>query len=321
MKSIAIAALLAATLGAGAAAAQTYPAHAVKLVVPYAAGGLPDTMARLVGQKVSEALGQQFIVDNRPSAGGIVGCELVAKSPADGYTLLVADVSQTAINPHLYARLPYDPLKDYAAVSLMGIAPLFLVAHPSVPANNFRDLIALVKSKPGQFNYGSSGTGSVHHLSMEALKTAFGLDMVHVPYKGTGQSVPALLGGQVALLYSAGPSIVPHVKTGKVKILAVNTAKRSPQAPDVPTVAEFGVPDYDYPAEIGVMAPAGTPAPIIAKLSAELQKAVRLPEVSVRFAQLGIDPVASSAEEYAARTRSAYQRYEKVVKDSGAKVD
>lgn len=270
---------------------------------------------------MSEALGQQFIVDNRPSAGGIVGCELVAKSPADGYTLLVADVSQTAINPHLYARLPYDPLKDYAAVSLMGIAPLFLVAHPSVPANNFRDLIALVKSKPGQFNYGSSGTGSVHHLSMEALKTAFGLDMVHVPYKGTGQSVPALLGGQVALLYSAGPSIVPHVKTGKVKILAVNTAKRSPQAPDVPTVAEFGVPDYDYPAEIGVMAPAGTPAPIIAKLSAELQKAVRLPEVSVRFAQLGIDPVASSAEEYAARTRSAYQRYEKVVKDSGAKVD
>ena len=310
-----------AFLVTGTAAAQGYPTRPVKLVVPYAAGGLPDTIARLVGPKLADALGQQFVIENRGGAGGISGTEQVAKAQPNGYTLLVADVAQIAINPHLYAKLPYDALKDLAPVSLMGFAPLFLVAHPSVPANDLRALVELVKSKPGQLNYGSSGTGSLHHLSMEALKTALGLDIVHVPYKGTGQSVPALLGGQVALLYSAGPSIVPHVKAGKVRMLAVNTAKRSPQAPDVPAVSELGIADYDYPAEIGLLGPAGTPAPTVVRLSAEVARAVHLPDVVERFAALGIDPVGSSPEAYAARNRAAYEKYEKVVRQSGARVD
>lgn len=321
MKTLMLALLVAATGVATPASAQDYPAHPVKLVVPYAAGGLPDTMARVAGQKVGDALGQSFVVDNRGGAGGIVGTEAVAKSPPDGYTLLVADVAQIAINPHLYATLPYDGLKDFAPVSLMGIAPLFLVANPSLPVNNLRELVDYVRANPGKVSYGSSGIGSIHHLSMEAFKHAFGLNMIHVPYKGTGQSVPALLGGQVSLLFSAGPSIMQHWKAGKLKVLAVNSAKRSPQAPDVPTIAESGVPGFDYPAEIGVLAPAGTPAPVVARLSAEFAKAVKQPDVAERFAALGIDPVGSTAEAYAAHNREAYKKYEAVVKQSGARVE
>src|SRR5687767_233571 len=221
-----------------AAAAQDYPNRPIRVIVPYAAGGLPDTMARLVGAKMGEALGQQIVVDNRGGAGGIVGTTEVAKAAPDGYVLLVADVGQIAINPHLFAKLPYEPLKDLVGVSLLGTAALYLVAHPSVPANSMQELIALVKAQPGKFSYGSSGIGSIHHLATEALKVGLGLDIVHVPYKGTGQSVPALLGGQVSLLYAALPSIQGHVKDGKVKILAVSTPQRSPQAPDVPTAAD-----------------------------------------------------------------------------------
>ena len=306
---------------AAAVAAEDYPARPIRMVVPYAAGGLPDTIARLIGQRLADALGQQVIVENRGGAGGIAGTEQVAKAAPDGYTLLVADVGQLAINPHLYSKLPYDPVKDLVAVSLAGTAPLFLVVHPSVPAANFTELIALARAKPGALTYGSSGTGSIHHLSMEALKSAFGLDIVHVPYKGTGQSVPALLGGQVSMLFSAGPSLVSHLKTGGVRVLAVNTAKRSAQAPDVPAIAEFGVADYDYPAEIGVLAPAGTPAAIVSKLSAEIARAVKHTETAQRFAQLGIDPVGSTAEAYAAQNRLAYERYARVVRIAGAKLD
>ncbi|HEY7238753.1 MAG TPA: tripartite tricarboxylate transporter substrate binding protein [Burkholderiales bacterium] len=309
------------TLLSFAAWTQPYPSRAVKVVVPYAAGGLPDTIARLVGQKLGESLGQPMVVENRGSAGGIVGTTEVAKAPPDGYTLLVADVTQIAVNPHLFANLPYDPLKELAGVSLLGTSPLYLVAHPSLKVNDMKELIALARSQPGKISYGSSGLGSIHHLAMEALKTGLKLDLVHVPYKGTGQSVPALLGGQVGLLYSALPSIESHVKAGKVKLLAISTARRSPQTPEVPTVAESGIPGYEFIAEIGYYAPAGTPREIVSRLAAEAQKAVKLPDVVQRFRQLGIDPVGSSPEAYDGWNRASYQKYARVVQAAGVKIE
>ena len=304
------------------ASAQQYPVRPVRIVVPYAAGGLPDTMGRLVAQRLTEGFGQQFIIDNRPGAGGIGACELVAKAAADGYTLLVADVSQTAINLALYSKLPYDTLRDFAPVSIIGTSAQFLTVHASVPASTLTELIALARAKPGQMRYGSSGIGSLHHLGMEVLKSALGLDIVHVPYKGTAQSIPALLGGEVSIAFAALPSIVQHIKTGRVKLLAVNTLKRSSQAPDVPTVAEVtGIADFDYPPLIGVLAPAGTPRATVARIAAGIATAVRHPEVVQRFGVLGIDPVGSTPEAYAAQTRRDIERYARAVKASGAKVE
>jgi tripartite-type tricarboxylate transporter receptor subunit TctC len=301
--------------------AQEWPAKAVRMVVPYAAGGLPDTMTRILAQPLGEALGQQIVVDNRPGAGGISGSELVAKSAPDGYVLLVADVGQVAINPHLYPKLPYDPLRDFAAVSLVGTSALFLVAHQSIPANSFAELVALAKARPGQLNYGSSGNGSIHHLATEVLKASLGLDIVHVPYKGTGQAVPALLGGQVSLLFSALPSIEAHVKAGKLRLLAVSTAKRSPEAPEVPAIAELGVPGFDYTPEIGILAPAATPDAIVQKLAVEIARAVRHPDTVQRFVPLGIAPVGSTPQAYAAVIRASYDKYARAVKLSGARAD
>jgi len=312
---------LLATLVVACAAHAQYPARPIKIVVPYAAGGLPDTMTRAVTPKLGEALGQAVVVENMGGAGGISGVTEVARSSADGYTLLVADVGQIAINPHLFSKLPYAPLKDLAPVSLIGTSPLYLVAHPSVPANSLQQLVAYAKAHPGKLNYGSSGIGSIHHLATEALKAGFGIDIVHVPYKGTGQSVPALLGGQVALLYSALPSIAGHLKDGKVKILAISSAKRSAQTPEVPTVAESGIPGYDYVAEIGMLAPAGTPREIVQRLAGEIAKVVKQPDVVQRFTQLGIDAVGSTPEAYATLNKSDYEKYAKLVKASGAKID
>jgi len=315
----AVAAVLAC---AGVAGAQNYPVRPVRMVVPYAAGGLPDTMTRLAAVKITEILKQQVVVDNRPGAGGIGACELVANATPDGYTLLIADVAQTAINPALYAKLPYDTLRDFAPVSLMGTSAQFLTANASVPANSLKELIALVKAKPGQIRYGSGGIGSVHHLSMEALKTPLGLDIIHVPYKGNGVAIPAMIGGEVALVFSALPAIEGHLKTGRVKLLAVNTQKRSPQAPNVPTVGEVtGIKDYDYPPAIGVLAPAKTPKAVINKLAAAIAKAVHHPDVAGRYITLGIEPVGNTPEQYLAQTRVDIAKYAKAVKASGVKVE
>ncbi|MSQ73005.1 MAG: tripartite tricarboxylate transporter substrate binding protein [Betaproteobacteria bacterium] len=320
--ALASALLVAVSRDAGAqAAAAAYPNKPVKMVVPYASGGLPDVMSRLVAQRLSDSLGQQFVVDNRPSAGGIVACELVARAAPDGYTLLVADVGQVAINPAIYSKLSYDPVKDFAPIGLMGTAPMFLVIHSSVPATGLKELIALVKSKPGQYNYGSSGIGSIHHLTMEMIKAQTGMEITHVPYKGSGQAVPAVVGGQVPMLLSALPSIAPHVKSGTLRILAVGTAKRTPQAPGVPTFAELGVPEVEFLPEIGLLAPAGTPAAIVARLSAEVAKAVRNPDTVQRFAALGIDPVGDTPESYAALIKSDIAKYAKAVRISGTKAD
>ena len=314
--------ILGAAAWATAAGAQNYPVRPIRAVVPYAAGGLPDTMIRIAAQRMTETLGQQVVVDNRPGAGGIAGCELVANATPDGYTLLIADVAQTAINPALFAKLPYDTIRDFAPVSLMGTSGQFLVAHVSVPANTLPELIKLAKSKPGQLRYGSGGVGSIHHLSMEALKSPLGLDIVHVPYKGTGQAVPALLAGEVSLLFSALPSIAPHVKAGRLKLLAVNTSKRNAQAPDVPTIAEItGIPDFDYPPAIGVLAPAKTPKAVIDRLADAISKAVLHPDTVTRFTALGIDPVGNTPAQYTAQTRLDIAKYAKAVKASGVKVD
>ena len=309
-------------LSAANAAAQPYPTKPVRVVVPYAAGGLPDTMTRLVATRLTEALKQQFVIDNRPGAGGIGACELVARANADGYTLLVADVGQTAINPALYAKLPYDPLKDFAPVSIMGTSAQFIAAHVSVPANTLNELIALAKAKPGALRYGSGGIGSLHHLSMEALNGPLGLKLVHVPYKGTAQSVPALISGEVSLAMSALPSLAPHRAGGRIKLLAVNTLKRSAQAPDVPTVAEVtGIKDFDYPPVIGILAPSATPRAIVNLLSASIAQAVRHRDIVQRYTTLGIDPVGSSPEEYAAQNRTDFVKYAKLVKAAGVKAE
>jgi tripartite-type tricarboxylate transporter receptor subunit TctC len=316
-----VAAAFAVAFSTSLAAQDGYPSKPVRWIVPYAAGGLPDTIARVVAQKVSESLGQQVTVENRGGAGGIPGTEAAARAAPDGYTFLIADVGQVAINPHLYAKLSYDPAKDLAPVSLIATANLFLVANAGVPAKDFAELVALAKAQPGKLNYGSSGIGSIHHLATESLKASLGIDIVHVPYKGTGESVPAMVGGQVALVYSSLPSIASHVKAGRVKVLAVSTIKRSPSAPDVPTIAELGVAGYDFAPEIGLLAPAGTPPAIVTRMSQEIAKALKSPEVAQRFAQLDIEPVGSTPAEYAARIRAANDKYAQAVKVSGARID
>ncbi|HTO51254.1 MAG TPA: tripartite tricarboxylate transporter substrate binding protein [Burkholderiales bacterium] len=321
LSKLAAAAFALAAASSPTAAQDGYPSKPVRWIVPYSAGGLPDTIARVVAQKVSESLGQQVTIENRGGAGGITGSEAVARAAPDGYTFLVADVGQVAINQHLYAKLPYDPNRDLVPVGLIATANLFLVANAAVPVKDFGELVALARAKPGVLNYGSSGVGSIHHLSMEALKSALGLEIVHVPYKGTGQSIPALVGGDVTIAYSAMPSIAAHVKAGRVKVLAVSTIKRSTSAPDVPTIAELGVPGYDFAPEIGLLAPTGTPPAIVTRMSQEVAKAVQSPEVAQRFAQLDIEPVGSTPAEYAARIRAADEKYAQAVKVSGARLD
>jgi tripartite-type tricarboxylate transporter receptor subunit TctC len=314
-------------LVAGAASAQTpsagsgrsYPDRPVKLVVGYAPGGLPDTVARIVGQALGERWHLQPVVENRPGANSIVGAELVAKATPDGYTLLVTDNSTTAINPFLYKKLPYGS-KDLAPVSMIARAPLYLAANPSFPANNLKELIELVKANPGKYSYGSSGIGSTHHLCQESMDAALGLQITHVPYKGTGQSVPAVVGGQVQLVWSAYPSLAAFVKDGKLKLLAVNSLKRTPAAPNLPAVAEI-VPGFNFSPTIGVFAPAGTPKDIIMKIASDVAEAVKEPEVVKRLGNLDIQPIGSTPEEYAADLRADDERYSKAVKISGAKVD
>jgi tripartite-type tricarboxylate transporter receptor subunit TctC len=302
--------------------AQPYPARPVRVVVPYAAGGLPDTMARLVAQRLTQSLGQQFVVDNRPGAGGIGACELVAHSAPDGYTLLVADTPQTAVNVWLYAKLPYDTLRDFAPLSIIGTSTQFLVASATLPAANLNELVSLARAKPGELRYASSGIGSLQHLGMETLKSALRLDIVHVPYKGNGQAVPAMLAGEVSLVFSAFPAIVQYMKAGRVRLLAVNRSKRSVYAPDVPTIAELtGIADFDYPPLIGVLAPARTPRGVISRVADGIAAAVQHPELKQRFSALAIDGVGSTPEAYAKQIRIDIEKYAKAVKAANLRVD
>jgi tripartite-type tricarboxylate transporter receptor subunit TctC len=313
-------AALAAAQGALAQGAKGYPDRAVKVVVGYSPGGLPDTIARLVGQKLSEAWGQQFVVENKPGANGILGAEFVAKAAPDGYTLLMTDNSTHAIIPFLFTKLPYDADRDLIPVSLTARAPLFLAVHSSVKANSFPELIALIKAAPGKYSYGSSGIGSTHHLCMAYLAASLNLEMVHVPYKGTGQSVPALVGGQVPMVFSGYPTLASHAKEGKIRLIAINSLKRSELAPDVPAIAET-IPGFDFAPTFGLFAPAGTPRDVMVKIGADVARVVKLPDVVERMKSLGIDPIGASGDEWAKLLKADAERYAKAVKISGAKVE
>lgn len=312
---------LAAALPAGVRAQSGSSPRTLRLVVPYPPGGLPDTMARVIAQRLVDAGAAQAVVENRPGAGGILACELVAKAPPDGGTLLVADLGQTAINGALYASLPYDTLRDFAPVSLLGTSPFFLAVHASTGWRTLADLVAAAKARPGALSYGSSGNGSPHHLAMETLKARVGMDITHVPYKGSGQSTPALLGGQVPALFTVLSTVAGPVKAGTIRLLAVASATRTPQAPDVPTFAELGVKDMLFLPSVGVLAPSATPAATIARLGADIARAVKHPESAERFNALGIEPLGNTPEEYAVQLRRDIAYYAQAVKLSGAKAD
>jgi tripartite-type tricarboxylate transporter receptor subunit TctC len=314
------AALVLAAACFASASAQEYPNRTAKIFVPYAAGGVPDVLARLLAQRLSATLSQPFVVENKPGAGGIPAVMSAVKAPADGYTLLVADVAQTAINPHLFKDLPYDTLRDLAPVSILANSPVYVVASAAAPIGSFAELVAYARANPGRLSYGSAGIGSIHHISMESIKAALGIDVVHVPYKGSGQSVPAFLAGDVPIVLTALPALGPHVRAGKARLLAITSGSRSAQTPEVPSVSEF-IPGYDFFAEIGLLAPAGTPAAVVSKLAAESAKAMRRPDTVERLTALGLEPVGGTPEAFTALVRSNLERFAKAVKISGARVN
>jgi tripartite-type tricarboxylate transporter receptor subunit TctC len=294
------------------------PGQTIRFIVPYAAGGLPDTVARLVGQRLQERIGQSVVVENRPGGNGSIAAASLAGAPADGCNLLVTDGSIVSINPRLYAKLSYDPARDFVPVALLARAPLFLAVHPKVPVATLKEFIDHAKARPGQLTYGSSGVGSTHHLSMEAVKAALKLEMTHVPFRGTGQSVPALLGGHVDVLFSAYPSLSGAVASNSVKLIATNGAKRSPQAPDLPPLADV-IPGFDFAPIVGILAPSGTPAPVIQRIAAEAVAAVAEPEIVRRLMAVGIEPAAGGPEDFARTLKSETDRVAQVVEAAGLK--
>ena len=295
-----------------------YPSKSIRFIVPYSAGGLPDTVARIYAQRLGDRLGQGVIVDNRPGANGVVAAQVLASSPPDGYTFLVTDGSMFSINPALYKNLSYDFKRDFIPVSMAARAPLYLAVHPKTGVNTFAEFVALAKAKPGTLNYGSSGIGSTHHLTMEAMKAALGIDVQHVPFKGTGQSIPALIGGQVDVAFSALPSLSGFVKADKVKILASNAGQRSPLAPNVPAIAET-IPGFDFAVIVGVLAAAGTPPAIVEKISAEIDRIAHTPEAIQVLNNLGVEPAGGKPADYTKAILSENEHLAKAIKIAGIK--
>lgn len=308
-------------LFAAAVGAQQYPARQVRIIVAFPPGQATDIVARLVADKLSSRLGQSFFVDNKPGAAGIIGTELTIKAPPDGYTLQMNSSGPLSVNPGLYSKLPYDPVRDLQPISLAATVPLFLVVHPSVKAVNVRELVALAKAQPGRLNYASGGSGVTNHLVMEMFKFAAGLDMTHVPYKGGPPAVTDLIAGQVSLMFETGPGILPHVRNGKLRALGVGSIARSAAMPDLPTVAESGYPGFDGVAWIGFVAPAGVPRAIIDKLAHETAAIIALPDVRERLLALGAEPAANTPDEFGAYIRTEIAKWGKVIKESGAKAD
>jgi tripartite-type tricarboxylate transporter receptor subunit TctC len=307
-----------AALACAIASAQNYPTRPIRYIVGQAPGGSSDTLARMITQRVGDGLGQPLVVDNRPGATGIIGAEVVAKANPDGYTLLQAATSH-ATNPAMQAKLPYDSLRDFAPISLLSQQPNIWVVHPSVPAKNIKELIAYVKARPGQLNFGSSGTGGSQHLAGELLKGMTGIDMVHIPYKGSPPALVDLLAGRVPIMSSTMPPVLPHIRTGKVRALAVTSAKRSPALPDVPTVAESGVPGYEAIAWQALLAPGGTPKAIVARLNAEFVKVMKQPDIVAKLNEQGYETVASTPEWFAAYLKSEIVKWTKVIRTAGIK--
>jgi len=304
-----------------AAQSQAYPAKPIRFVVPFTPGGGNDVLARTIGQKLYEAWGQPVIVDNRPGAAGNIGAELVAKAAPDGYTFLIAANSILAINPTLYDKAPFDPVKSFVPVTLIGAVPIVLVVNPSVPASSVNELVALAKSKPDGLSYASSGSGSPQHLSAELFKSMAGVKIVHVPYKGAAPAVTDLLGGQVQMLLGPINSVLPHVKRGRLRALGVATTKRLAYLPDLPTIAEGGVPGYWSDIWFGLVAPAGTPKEVVDKLNREIAKILVQSDVKEKLVAQGIEPLTSTPEEFATLIKTDLARWAKVIKDSGARAE
>lgn len=313
--------LAAFLLGPLGATAQSWPSKPVRIVVPYPAGGSGDIVARAIAQKMSEGLGQHVIVDNRPGANGNIGTEAVARSGADGYTLLLATDIQFAISPALGIKLPYDPVKDFEPVSLVAFVELVLAAHPSLGVNNMQELVALARSRPGSINFASTGPGSTHHLSIELLKSMGGFDVTHVPYKGAGQALPDLISGQVQLMQLGVPQTLPHLKAGRVKALGVGASRRLAVLPDVPTIAEQGFPGYEANNSWNLYAPAGTPGETIERLHREIVRVVALADVRERFTATGLDPVGSTPAELKARMKADLDKWSRIVRQLGLRVE
>jgi len=316
---VACLAAAAATFASGAIA-QSYPAKSVRLVVPYAPGGAVDIIARATAQELAKRLGQQIIVDNRTGAGGNIASDTVAKALPDGYTLLMASPANT-INSSLYTNMPYDPLRDLVAIALIGSVPSVMVANPSLPVQDIRQLIALAKAKPGALTYGSGGSGTTEHLAGEMFKSFAGIDLLHVPYKGGAQVMIDLMGGQVALMFSNQLGVLPHIKAGKLKALGVASAERSAALPDVPTFAEAGFPDFKVSVWWGVMGPAGMPKEIVNQLNREIVAGLSSPEMKGRLQAMSAQPIGGTPEQFAAFFAAETKRWAPIVKASGAKAD
>ncbi len=321
---IAAASLAAPSAGAQAtstSSGQAYPTKPVRFIVPFVPGGGTDITGRAIAQKLSEAFGKTVVVDNRGGAGGVIGADLVAKAVPDGYTLLLGSPGPLTINPNLQPKMPYDTLRDFAPISLATISPFMLVVHQSVAVSNVKELIALAKEKPNAFNYGSAGNGSVAHLSTEQFRAIVGIQLTHVPYKGSSQAMVDLLSGRLHLMFENLPIVLPHIRSGKLKALAVGTRKRSTLVPEFPTMIEAGAPGYESSTAFGVLAPAKTPRPVVNRVSAEIAKALQGGELKENLAARGFEPVGSTPEEYAAHLRDELKRVAEVVKRANIRLE
>lgn len=305
---------------AGVATAQTFPNRPIRLIVPWPPGGISDTSARILAQHLTASMGQPVIVDNRAGAGSTIGTDIVAKSSADGHTLLYADVTTTAINAAAYPKLSYDTIKDLSPITMVGASPLFLTVHGSVPAKTVQDLVGLAKAKPGTLNFASAGNGSTLHLAAELFRTAANVNIVHVPFKGSGPAMGSIVSGEVAMIFSASPPILPHIKTGALRALATTKPSRSSVLPEVPALAEF-YPGFQIFIVNGVLGPAGLPRERIERIGAEIAKAAQLPDVQKRFEALGVETRTSSPAELAAFLNTEITRLGKLIRDTGTKLE
>ena len=312
---------LAGSVLSSGALAQAWPAKPIRLIVPFPPGGGTDIIARETSQRVARATGWTFVIDNRPGAGGNLGVDAVAKSPADGYTIVIGQSSNLAINPTLYSKLPYDPQKDLAPIVLLANAPLVMVTGPGTPHKALADAVAAARAKPGQINFASPGNGTVAHLTSELFQKAAGVKMQHIPYKGAAQAMTDVMAGTVDLYMSSVPTLLGHIKQGKVRALAVTSARRVDDLPDVPTINESGFKGFDAVTWFGLLAPAGTPREVVARLNAEFNRALRMPELAKRLSDEGADPAGGTPEQFAALIKDEIPRWGKVVRESGAKVD
>jgi tripartite-type tricarboxylate transporter receptor subunit TctC len=308
-------------IAAAVAHAQNYPAKPVRVITPFTAGSAIDTLARVLGQKLGDTWGQQVVIDNRIGANGIIGTEAAAKAPPDGYTVYLGNISTLAVNPHLYLKLPYDALRDFAPVTLAATIPVVLVVHPSLPVRSVKELIALAKAHPGQLNYASGGTGSAQHLPMEMLRVDTGINIVHVPYKGLGPAFSDVLGGQVPMMFTGVSNVVPYMKTGRLRVLAIGSPQRSSTLPEVPTVAQAGVPGFDFDSWTGYLVPVGTPANLIAKLHADITRTLTAPDVRDKLVTLGFDLDGGTPEAFATLIRNDIARFGKLNKAAGIRAE